>query len=369
MSEAEKNNETSSSDEEETAIQDKKKPRPVAAAARISRKKPSKQKRPMPRSTNAPGKRGRKEHPARVPQKGKETLHSQWSRDSNWRKVFSPRTISPFIGKSGPQFRRGTLSAEPNPLEYFQLYFTDAVWQLFVSKTNQNDIFKKTKKWKETNVPEMKAFFGLVLAMGILWLPKMRDYWRKSNKLIHTPAFSEVMTRDRFFELYRYLHVSDDREQKARGEDGHDPLFKIRKLCDLILERFRNVYKPGREICIDESLITFKGKIYFRQFIPSKRARFGVKAFVLCDSLTGYVSELQIYTGKSQDGTVTKDLAEKIVMQLVSTYTNLGHHLYLDNYYTKAWLLENLVNDKIYVTGTARVDRSGFSAKIAIKSK
>ncbi len=97
---AEENDDNSSSDEEDAA-QDQKKPRLVAVAARILRKKPSnaKQKRPMPRLTNTPGKRGRKEQPPRVPQKGKETLHGQWSRDPNGRKVFNPRTISPFIGK------------------------------------------------------------------------------------------------------------------------------------------------------------------------------------------------------------------------------------------------------------------------------
>ena len=69
------------------------------------------------------------------------------------------------------------------------------------------------------------------------------------------------------------------------------------------------------------------------------------------------------------DGTISKDLAEKLVLKLTDRYQNLNHHLYLDNYYTKAWLLKSLEEKGIYSTGTVRVDRSGFPKEIIIQSK
>jgi len=48
---------------------------------------------------------------------------------------------------------------------------------------------------------------------------------------------------------------------------------------------------------------------------------------------------------------------------------NKGYRLYIDNYYTKVNLLLYLYENETYVTGTARVDRSGFSKSIIYKSK
>ena len=299
----------------------------------------------------------------------KVSKHSKWANDENWNNVFTPRNLPNFTGHAGVQVRRGTLPQNLRAIDIFQLFFTVEVWELLVAMTNKYAKSKITQGWKETDVAEMKAFFGLILAMGLLRLPKMKDYWQKTNWVLHVKSFGEIMARNRFMQLYRFLHVADNDKFVPRGDNGYDPLFKIRLFLDILSKQFRNIYKPGQDICIDESLIPYKGRIYFRQFIPSKRARFGVKAFVLSESDTGYVSEIEIYTGKSLDGKVKHDLAETIVESLTEHYTNQGHHLYIDNYYTKVWLLNSLKEKGIYACGTARTDRSGFPKKIAISSK
>ena len=42
--------------------------------------------------------------------------------------------------------------------------------------------------------------------------------------------------------------------------------------------------KPEREICLDESLLLFKGRLHFRQYLPAKKSRLGIK-FSTCVSL------------------------------------------------------------------------------------
>ena len=288
---------------------------------------------------------------AKTPQKvGK---HSKWANDENWKEVFTPRNLQKFTGHAGVQVKRGTLPQNLRAIDIFQLFFTNEVWELLVEMTNKYAKSKVTQGWKETDVAEMKAFFGLILAMGLLRLPKMKDYWQKTNWVLHVKSFGEVMARNQFMQLYRFLHVADNDKFVPRGDNGYDPLFKICPFLDILSRQFRNIYKPGQDICIDERLIPYKGRIYFRQFIPSKRARFGVKAFVLSESDTGYVSEIEIYTGKSLDVKVKHDLAETIVESLTEHYTNQGHHLYIDNYYTKVWLLNSLKEKGIYACGTA----------------
>ena len=45
----------------------------------------------------------------------------------------------------------------------------------------------------------------------------------------------------------------------------------------------------------------YKGRLTFKQYIPSKRSRFGIKLFVLCDCKTGTILDFIVYTGTDID--------------------------------------------------------------------
>jgi hypothetical protein len=70
-------------------------------------------------------------------------------------------------------------------------------------------------------------------------------------------------------------------------------------------------------------LTSYRGcnrKACFRQFIQTKRGRFGIKAWVMAESETGYVNRLQMFTGKQLKGMIMK-----MGYQLVSSMTCLLH--------------------------------------------
>lgn len=46
------------------------------------------------------------------------------------------------------------------------------------------------------------------------------------------------------------------------------------------------VYTPEKQLAVDESLMMWKDRLLFRQYIPMKRARFGIKFFCLCEKVT-----------------------------------------------------------------------------------
>ena len=58
------------------------------------------------------------------------------------------------------------------------------------------------------------------------------------------------------------------------------------------------MYSPERNLAVDETLIKFKGRVHFRQFIPIKPGRFGIKCFTLAESSSGYGLVSKVYTGK-----------------------------------------------------------------------
>lgn len=74
------------------------------------------------------------------------------------------------------------------------------------------------------------------------------------------------------------LHFTDQRENTTI-------LSKIQKCVDHARQKFNNIITPYKNICIDESIVPFKGRLSIKQYLPNKRNRFGVKLFVLCDVL------------------------------------------------------------------------------------
>ena len=44
---------------------------------------------------------------------------------------------------------------------------------------------------------------------------------------------------------------------------------------------------PSEHLAVDEVIVKYKGRVIFRQYIPKKHKRFGIKIYKLCDE-TGY---------------------------------------------------------------------------------
>ena len=62
-----------------------------------------------------------------------------------------------------------------------------------------------------------------------------------------------------------------------------------------------------------------------------KTKKFGIKVLALCEALTGYCLQFQIYTGKS-DGGQEHGLTHRVVCYLVDPYVDKAYHIYFDNF-------------------------------------
>jgi len=68
---------------------------------------------------------------------------------------------------------------------------------------------------KELTVEELQAFIAIHIAMGLLHLPQIKDYWATSVVLA-TPWFPSIMARDRFLTILKYIHLPDSSQQKKK---------------------------------------------------------------------------------------------------------------------------------------------------------
>lgn len=67
----------------------------------------------------------------------------------------------------------------------------------------------ETKKDEATDVVEMKKFFGLIIIMGLVKKSDKDEYWF-TNPVLRTAIFGNTMTKNRFHEISKYCHFSDN---------------------------------------------------------------------------------------------------------------------------------------------------------------
>ena len=92
--------------------------------------------------------------------------------------------------------------------------------------------------------------------------------------------------------------------------------------------------------------------------MPMEPIKRGMKVLVLADSVNGYFSWLEVYTGRLGDRVETR-LGSRVVQSLTKDFKGKHHMVFFDKYFTSCNLLEDLVEDGMYGCGTARKDRRG----------
>lgn len=195
--------------------------------------------------------------------------------------------------------------------------------------------------------------------MGLVKLPKIADYWSTSD--IMSQNFPRtVMSRNRFELLLQMIHFSQDDDNNKL-----DRLHRVKHLLDVLNNNFQKNYIPGEAICIDESMVPFRGRLIFRQYNKQKRHKYGVKLFKLC-TLPGYTYKINIYAGKQNEQTIVTP--HRVVMNLCQDLLNKGHSLYTDNWYTSVPLARELLKYETHLFGTLRKNRKHFP-KVVVSTK
>ena len=216
------------------------------------------------------------------------------------------------------------------PVEFFSKFFTEEVLQLLAEQTNLYAQQNKTRHWEGTTADEIKAFLGLLIAMGTHGLPTFRMFW-STDPLFRVQPVADIMTRQRFMKLVGNLHINDNSAAVPRGDPAYDRLHKIRPLLTKTNVNFHNQAVSSSSQSIDEAMIRFKGRSSFRQYMPMKPIKRGYKVWVRADAKTGYIYQFQLYTGKNDgDGT---GLASRVVKQLTNSLKNTSTHVAFDNFF------------------------------------
>ena len=191
--------------------------------------------------------------------------------------------------------------------------------------------------------------------MSVIHKSSLQDYW-SSCPIIHTPYAASVgMSRDRFFAILTMFHLNNNDAKAARGQPGYNPLFKIQPVIDTLI-KFQDVYTPEEQLTTNEAICPFQGHIFFRVCIKGKPHKYGIKIFELCEAKSGYVYNLDVYTGAHPTNS-EHNTAFSVVDRLCDKTKGKGHCVYMDRWFSSPKIFDHLWGCKTKAVGTVMSNR------------
>lgn len=139
-------------------------------------------------------------------------------------------------------------------------------------------------------------------------------------------------------------------------------------LYDLWEQKLSHPFIPYEYVTVDETLIPFRGRCSFRQYMPSKPAKYGIKFWCLCDAKTGYCLRMRPYLGTDNGAIRAVGLGQQVVIDLTRDL-DVGRTVVTDNFFTSLALLRQLRTINLGLIGTMRSNRRELPAEFTAKKR
>jgi hypothetical protein len=69
---------------------------------------------------------------------------------------------------------------------------------------------------------------------------------------------------------------------------------------ECFVQKFRSAYSPKQELSLDESIIPWRVRLKFRKYNPGKITKYGVLVRMVCEAVTGYICNMEIYSAEAK---------------------------------------------------------------------
>nr|XP_054588962.1 piggyBac transposable element-derived protein 4-like [Nothobranchius furzeri] len=243
-----------------------------------------------------------------------------------------------------------SLSATSKLLRTASIFLTTTILDVIIKYTNIEGR-RKYDDWTDVDRVELRALFGLLILAGV-----HRSRGESSASLwgeeTGRPIFRATMSLGRFHMLTATLRFDDRLTRAARRLVQQDKLAPLREVWDLWAARLPLAYNPGEDVCVDEQLVGFRGRCNFKQYMPSKPAKYGIKLWVVSDVATSYAWGIIPYLGKTtRDAPAERGQGKRVVLELTEGLSGRTHH---GQFFHLAGSWRGAAKKKICLVGTVR---------------
>lgn len=129
--------------------------------------------------------------------------------------------------------------------------------------------------------------------MSINKKPEQSDHWSNDN-FSSSFFIKQYISYNKYKMIRQIFHLADNDKNK-----GKHKLYKISEFMENISYNYRRYYAPHQCLTLDESMISYKGRLKFKFYIPSKPTKWGLKMHSLNQSKSGYCLDFAIDPGKT----------------------------------------------------------------------
>lgn len=256
-----------------------------------------------------------------------------------------------------------TISSAETAIQLFKRYITPEMCSIIVRETNRkaaqsyqdwNNKYPGSKQvWKILNENELYAYIGILIFAGVS--RSNCEHTKELWALNANPLYRATMGLRRFWSITQYIRFDNQNTRAQRLiENKAAP---IADLFAMLNANLKSNYKPSVSLTVDEQLFPYRGRTKFTQYIPSKPAKYGIKVWWVCDSITSYPLTGQIYTGKPVGGSRDINQGRRIVNDLCSQFKNTGRTITCDNFFTSIPLAKDLLDMNLAVIGTLKKNK------------
>lgn len=292
--------------------------------------------------------------------------YSKWNKKEPPRNRRTPAHNILRGGLPGLTVKSRMLGQHPSTVQVWKMLFDNSMIDLMVTHTNAKlnsvrESVQNKSSYRDTDVVEMNAFIGLLLLSSIFKSNHEDLLSLFSKDPTGRPIFHATMSAKRFEILLRCLRFDDSTTREERK--NNDKACAISEIFNKFIANSQEAYTVSDNVTIDEMLIPFRGKCFFRVYIPSKPAKYGIKVMCLADSKTSYLYNAYIYTGKGSDGIGMSEEEKKFkvpsqsVLRLCKPIEKSNRNITADNYFSSVEIVDELKRRGLTFVGTVRKNK------------
>jgi hypothetical protein len=264
----------------------------------------------------------------------------------------------------------------------FFLFLNNSFFSAILTWSNK-ELSKKGKG--SINLVMLHAYLGLEIAMSLLQMSDIYDYW-STCMFLGSIDFHHVMSRNTFTTIRANLKFYPD-DWYNHNRAVQDPLWHSRLMLQHFMKNAASVAVPKGCSALDENTVRCKARTTAKTYMKSKPTKFGIRFYSVVGWIYAYMHSLwdcgtgnhtnepaphrfcQIFQDMRRlyesfvDGTLVEKTSPSALWSLLMSHQVKRSQdqekrvMFMDNFYTRhnlACQLKRLTDNKVFVIGTVR---------------